>query len=130
LQAQKRAAIAAYDQANAQYRQTVLNAFLNVANTLRALDSDAQALSAQAQAEALARESLDLVNRQYQLGAVSYLGLLEAQRQFWQTHIALVQAQAARYADTAALFQALGGGWWNRGELPEVAAVADAPPKP
>jgi NodT family efflux transporter outer membrane factor (OMF) lipoprotein len=125
LQAQKRAAIAAYDQVSAQYQQTVLNAFLNVANTLRALDSDAQALSVQAQAEALARESLDLVNRQYQLGAVSYLGLLDAQRQFLQTHIALVQAQALRYADTAALFQALGGGWWNRPELPEVAI--DAP---
>ena len=117
LQAKKRAAIAAYDQAQAQYQQTVLNAFLNVANTLRALDSDAQSLSAQAQAESLARESLDLVNRQYQLGAVSNLALLDAQRTYEQTRIALVQAQAARYADTAALFQALGGGWWNRAEL-------------
>ncbi|MDR3454410.1 MAG: efflux transporter outer membrane subunit [Rhodoferax sp.] len=117
LQAKKRAAIAAYEQAQAQYQQTVLNAFLNVANTLRALDSDAQSLTAQAQAASLARESLDLVNRQYQLGALSNLALLDAQRTYEQTRIALVQAQAARYADTAALFQALGGGWWNRAEL-------------
>jgi len=124
LQAKKRAAVAAYEQADAQYRQTVLNAFLNVANTLRALDSDAQTLSAQALAEGLARESLDLVTRQYQLGAVSYLGLLDAQRSYAQTRIALVQAQAARYADTAALFQALGGGWWGRAELADAARPA------
>ncbi|HXD39856.1 MAG TPA: efflux transporter outer membrane subunit [Ramlibacter sp.] len=117
LRAKQRAAIAAYDEAHAQYQQTVLNAFLNVANTLRALDSDAQALSAQAEAESLARESLALVGRQYQLGAVSYLALLDAQRTHDQTRIALVQAQAARYADTAALFQALGGGWWNSVDL-------------
>jgi NodT family efflux transporter outer membrane factor (OMF) lipoprotein len=124
LQAKKRAAVAAYEQADAQYRQTVLNAFLNVANTLRALDSDAQTLSAQALAEGLARESLELVTRQYQLGAVSYLGLLDAQRSYAQSRIALVQAQAARYADTAALFQALGGGWWDRAELADAARPA------
>ncbi|HWH84186.1 MAG TPA: efflux transporter outer membrane subunit [Burkholderiaceae bacterium] len=114
LQAKKRAAEAAYDQAEAQYRQTVLNAFLNVASTLRALDGDAQSLAAQSEAASLAKESLDLVNRQYQLGAVNYLSILDAQRTYQQTRVALAQAQAARYADTAALFQALGGGWWNR----------------
>jgi NodT family efflux transporter outer membrane factor (OMF) lipoprotein len=124
LQAKKRAAIAAMDQAQAQYQQTVLNAFLNVANTLRALDSDAQALRAQAEAEALAHEQLDLTARQYQLGAVSYLSLLDSQRSYQQTRITLVQAQAARYADTAALFQALGGGWWNRAEVADAAAPA------
>ena len=123
LQANKRAAIAAFDQAAAQYRQTVLVAFLNVANTLRALDSDADAVKVQAEAEALARQSLDLVTRQYRLGAVSYLGLLDAQRTVQQTRIALVQAQASRYADTAALFQALGGGWWNREPLADVAST-------
>lgn len=117
LSAKRRAAIAAYDQASAQYQQTVLGAFQNVANTLRALDSDAQALRTQADAAALAKESLDLVTRQYQIGAVSYLSLLDAQRSYQQTRVSLVQAQALRYADTAALFQALGGGWWNRGEL-------------
>jgi len=127
LRAKKRAAIAAYEQAQAQYQQIVLNAFLNVANTLRALDSDAQSLSAQAQAASLARESLDLVNRQYQLGAVSNLALLDAQRTYEQTRIALAQAQAARYADTAALFQALGGGWWNRAELADATVPVAAP---
>jgi NodT family efflux transporter outer membrane factor (OMF) lipoprotein len=131
LRAKKRAAIAAYDEARAQYRQTVLNAFLNVSNTLRALDSDAQTLSAQAQAAALAHESLDLVNRQFQLGAVNNLALLTAQQTYAQTRVSLAQAQALRYADTAALFQALGGGWWNRPALADASEpVAAAPPKP
>ncbi|MEO8526624.1 MAG: efflux transporter outer membrane subunit [Caldimonas sp.] len=124
LQATKRAAIAAYDQAEAQYRQTVLNAFLNVANTLRALDRDAEALAAQAEAESLARQQFDLVTRQYQLGAVSYLGLLDSQRTYQQTRVALVQAQASRFADSAALFQALGGGWWNREALADISTPA------
>ncbi len=134
LAARRRAAEAAYDQSLAQYQLTVLNAFLNVANTLRALDSDAQSLRAQAEAQALAQQSLDLVAQQFQAGAVSSLALLDAERSVQQTRIGLVQAQAARYADTAALFQALGGGWWNRGELaatqaPEAfQASASAPP--
>ncbi len=127
LQARKRAAVAGYDAAQAQYQQTVLNAFLGVANALRAIDTDAEALRTQAQAEALARESLDLVTRQYQLGAVSYLSSLDSQRSYLQARVALVQAQAARYADTAALFQALGGGWWNRPDA-VVATGAAAPP--
>lgn len=114
LTAKRRAAEAAYDAAAAQYRATVLAAFQNVADSLRALDSDASALQAQADAEALAAETLALARRQYELGAISYLALLDAQRSFQQSHVALAQAQAARYADTAALFQALGGGWWNR----------------
>jgi len=114
LSARRRAAEAAYDQAAAQYRATVLAAFQDVADSLRALDSDAAALQAQAEAEALASESLGLATQQYRLGAISYLVLLDAQRTYQQSHINLVQAQAARYADTAALFQALGGGWWQR----------------
>ena len=114
LSAKRRAAEAAYDQAAAQYRATVLAAFQDVADSLRALDSDAAALQAQAEAEALASESLGLATQQYRLGAISYLVLLDAQRTYQQSHINLVQAQAARYADTAALFQALGGGWWQR----------------
>ncbi|MBU6491816.1 MAG: efflux transporter outer membrane subunit [Burkholderiales bacterium] len=113
LLSQKRAAEAAYDQAAAQYRQTVLQAFQNVADTLRALDNDAHALNAQADAERAARASLDLSQQQYRLGAVSYLSLLDSQRQYQQSVVNLVQAQAARYADTAALFQAVGGGWWH-----------------
>ncbi len=127
LQAKRRVAVAAFDELQAQYRQTVLNAFLNVANTLRALDSDAEALRAQAESEALARESMDLVQRQYQLGAVSYLALLDAQRAYQQARVGLVQAQAARYADTAALFQALGGGWWNRPALADISTARGAP---
>jgi NodT family efflux transporter outer membrane factor (OMF) lipoprotein len=114
LTAQRRAAIAAHDQAAAQYRETVLQAFQNVADTLRALEMDAKTLQAQADAESIAHETLELTQKQFQLGAVSYLSLLNAQRQYQQTRIDLVQAQATRYADTAALFQALGGGWWNR----------------
>ena len=92
----------------------VLGAFQNVANALRALELDAETLRAQAEAVALSRESLDLITRQFQIGATSYLNLLDAQRTYQQSRVALAQAQAARYADTAALFQALGGGWWNR----------------
>jgi NodT family efflux transporter outer membrane factor (OMF) lipoprotein len=114
LTARRRAAIAAYDAASAQYRETVLLAFQNVADVLRALDADALALKAQADAEAVARESLELIRQQFQLGSVNYISLLIAERQYLQARIGLVQAQATRYADTAALFQALGGGWWNR----------------
>jgi NodT family efflux transporter outer membrane factor (OMF) lipoprotein len=114
LQARKRGAQAAYDQAFAQYQQTVLGAFQNVADVLFALEFDAVALKAQADAEAAARESLDMTNKQLQFGSANYLALFNAQRQYEQAKIGLVQAQAARYADTAALFQALGGGWWER----------------
>src|SRR5512134_2391849 len=122
LTARRRAALAAYDQAEAQYRETVLQAFRNVADALRALEMDARALEAQAGAESAARASLELAQRQFELGAGSYLTLLNAQRQHQQARIGLVQAQAARYSDTAALFQALGGGWWNRDMAGDTAA--------
>ena len=114
LRAKRRAAVAAYDQAAALYRETVLQAFQNVADVLRALDTDARALKAQSDAETAARDALELAREQFQLGAVSYLSLLNAEREHQQALVSLVQAQATRYADTAALFQALGGGWWNR----------------
>lgn len=126
LNAKRLAAIAAYDQAEAQYRATVLTAFQNVADTLRALEFDAAALKAQVEVEALAREALNLIKRQYQLGAVSHLALLDAERSYKQAHVSLVQAQAARYADTAALFQALGGGWWNRQTMADAARTENA----
>lgn len=113
LSAQKRAAVAAYDLAAAQYRETVLLAFQNVADTLRALEMDARSLQAQSDAWTAARDSLEVTRRQYQAGGAGYLALLDAQRQYQQASVSLVQARAARYADTAALFQALGGGWWN-----------------
>jgi NodT family efflux transporter outer membrane factor (OMF) lipoprotein len=114
LFAQRRAAIAAYDQAAAQYRQVVLQAFQNVADTLRALEADARTLRAQKNAENAAYSNLVLTQQQYRLGGASYLALLNAQQQYQSTRIASIQAQAARYNDTAALFQALGGGWWNK----------------
>jgi len=81
---------------------------------LRALQFDAATLKAQQHAVRVASETFDLTRNQYRLGAVTYIILLNAQRVYQQALLALVQAQAARFADTAALFQALGGGWWNR----------------
>ena len=129
LSARRRAAVAAYDQAAAQYRSTLLTAFQNVADSLRALESDAATLKAQAEVEASTRQSLQLASAQYKLGAVSYLSLLDAQRTYQQASIALVQAEAARYADTAALFQSLGGGWWNRQASAAAAQPEDAAAK-
>jgi NodT family efflux transporter outer membrane factor (OMF) lipoprotein len=114
----KRAADAAFDQAAAMYRSTVITAFQNVADALHAVQSDAETLKAAFAAERAAFKSLEIVRRQLQLGAISYLGLLTAENTYNTALLALVQAQAARYADTAALFQALGGGWWNRADVP------------
>ena len=111
---ERKGAIAAYDVATAQYRQTVIGAFQNVSDTLHALSSDADALRAQTEAERAARESLAIAQNRFQTGATSFITLLDAQRTYQQARIALVQAQAARYSDTAAFFVALGGGWWNR----------------
>jgi len=123
LQAQKRGAEAAYDQAFAQYQLSVLTAFQDVADVLLALEHDARALKAQAEAETAARESLEVTQQQLKFGAVNYVQLFNAQRQYSLAKFALVQAQAARYADTAALFQALGGGWWNRPEQTGITPV-------
>lgn len=114
LLAQRRAAIATYQQTAAQYQQVVLQAFQNVADVLRGLEIDARTLQAQIRAEDAARASLNLTLKQYRLGAVSYINLLNAQQQYQQTRISRIQAQATRYSDTAALFQALGGGWWHK----------------
>ena len=116
LEHRKRAAVAAYDQSAAQYRGTVITAFQDVANVLRALEADAEALKQQVAAERSAQASLALVQAQYRLGAVAYINLLTAQQTYQNTVLTRVQAQAVRYSDTAALFQALGGGWWNRSD--------------
>ncbi len=112
----KRAAEAGLDQAEAQYRSTVIAAFQNVADTLHALQSDADALKAAVAFEQAAKRSLDLARKQFKLGYVNYLSLLSAQQAYEQAEINLVQARSNRFADTAALFMALGGGWWNRKE--------------
>jgi NodT family efflux transporter outer membrane factor (OMF) lipoprotein len=114
---QERAAKAAYEQAAEQYRSTVLTAFQNVADTLTALQQDAEAVKAAADAADAAKVTLDLAQRQYQSGYANYLGLLSAQQAYQQTRVSLISAQANRFADTAALFQALGGGWWHRPDL-------------
>jgi NodT family efflux transporter outer membrane factor (OMF) lipoprotein len=113
LRHQERAAKANYDQAAAQYRSAVLTAFQNVADTLAALEQDADGLKAAAKADDAAKLTLDLSQRQWKDGYASQLTLLSAEQAALQARIALVQAQASRFADTAALFQALGGGWWN-----------------
>ncbi len=118
LDAKRRAAQAAYEAAQNQYRSVVLQAFQNVADSLGALEYDASSLQQQSAAADAAKQSLDISQRQYEVGAVSYLALMDARRSYQQTYINWVSARAARYADTAALFQALGGGWWNRGSLP------------
>jgi NodT family efflux transporter outer membrane factor (OMF) lipoprotein len=115
----ERAARAAYVQADEQYRGTVLTAFQNVADTLHALEQDADGLKAAVAARDAAKVTLDLTTRQMQVGYVSYLALLNAEQSYQQAVINLVQAQSNRYADTAALFQALGGGWWNRADVPQ-----------
>jgi NodT family efflux transporter outer membrane factor (OMF) lipoprotein len=111
------AAKAAYTQAAEQYRSAVLAAVQNVADTLTALEQDAESLKAAKTAADATKVTLDLAQRQYRDGYANYLSLLSAEQADQQSQIALVQAQASRYADTAALFQALGGGWWNRADL-------------
>jgi NodT family efflux transporter outer membrane factor (OMF) lipoprotein len=117
---QRRAADAAFDQAAAHYRSVVLAAFAEVANALRALDYDAQTLAAQVAAEHAASASLALSTERFRTGAISHLEMLNAEVAYAQSHISLAIAQAARFADTAALFQALGGGWWKRDDLTAV----------
>lgn len=113
----ERAAVAAFDQAAAHYRSTVITAFQNVADSLRALQYDADALKAQLAAEHAAAETLELTRKALELGSASYLAVLVAQQAYYQALINLVQARANRFADTVALFQALGGGWWNRADV-------------
>lgn len=113
----ERAAKDAYIEASEQYRSTVLTAFENVADTLDALEQDADGLKAAAAAKDAAGVTLELSRKQYQGGYVNYLALLSAEQGYQQAVINAVQAEANRYADTAVLFQALGGGWWNRSDV-------------
>jgi NodT family efflux transporter outer membrane factor (OMF) lipoprotein len=109
----QKAAEAAYDQAAAQYRQTVVAAFQNTADVLHALWTDADAQTAAETAAKASRASLEIARRQLDLGDLSRLAVLGAEQADAQARLALLQARANRYADVAALFQALGGGWWN-----------------
>jgi len=120
----ERAARAAYRQADQQYRSTVLTALQNVADTLHALEQDGDALKAAYDAERAAKVSLDLTSQQLEIGYANALTLLIEEQTYQQALISLVQARANRFADTAALFQALGGGWWNRAEVVSAATEA------
>jgi NodT family efflux transporter outer membrane factor (OMF) lipoprotein len=114
LRHQRAAAIAAAQEAAANYKATVLTAFQNVADTLIALQGDADAFAASDASRQAAAESLRLVQAQYKSGGASYTQVLSSEQTYQNAVLALVKARALRYADTAALFQALGGGWWNR----------------
>jgi len=113
----EQAAKAAFKQAQAQYRSTVIVAFQNVADSLRAIQSDAIALQKAVASERAAARGLDITRQRMQLGDINYLGLLNAQQTYQTALLSLAQARAARLADTVALFQALGGGWWNRQDV-------------
>ena len=115
----RKAAIDVYQQSRANYRQTVLNAFEQVADSLKALEHDAEALQAQVEAKHAAGEALKLLQANYHAGLVDYLAVLTADVQYHETSIAYLQTVAQRYQDTVALFVALGGGWWNA-QIPTV----------
>jgi NodT family efflux transporter outer membrane factor (OMF) lipoprotein len=114
----KRAADQALRQAAAQYQTAVITAYENVADTLHAMLSDADALAAAAAAESAAKVARDLMHERMQEGYTDYLTDLLAEIAYSQAVLSRVQAQAVRFGDTAALYQALGGGWWNRGTEP------------
>jgi NodT family efflux transporter outer membrane factor (OMF) lipoprotein len=113
LQAKRRSAIAAYDQAAAAYQETVLSGLQNVADTLRALEADANKLKERADAASQAQAFEQITSARFGAGGVSQSALLDAQRKLRNARLDQVQATADRYADSAALLQALGGGWWN-----------------
>lgn len=113
LRAEKRKAVAAYEEAGANYNQVVLLAFEQVADSLRAIDHDAQTLQARTAAETEAQTTFNTAAKRYDAGGISQLALLDAQRQYLQTALDRTSSIAARYEDSATLLQALGGGWWN-----------------
>ena len=117
LKHKQRAAEATYRQSAAQYRSTVINAVQNVADVLHAVHSDAAALASAELADRAAARSLAIARHQLALGDISEVAMLNAEQIWRQAEISLAQARASRYADTVALFQALGGGWWNRHDV-------------
>ncbi len=117
LLAKRKAALAALQVAGAQYQSTVITAFQNVADALEILQFDAATLKAAQTAEDAARESLNVTQNQYQLGGQPFTAVLTAQTTYQNAAIARVKATATRLADTAALYQALGGGWWHRHDV-------------
>jgi outer membrane protein TolC len=111
LTAQRREAVDAFDAQLGVYRQTVLQAFGQVADTLQALEHDATALDAQREALDTAQASLELSQESYKEGQASFIQVLQAQRLFGQARLGYAQAKSQRYLDTAQLFAAMGGAW-------------------
>jgi outer membrane protein TolC len=126
LKAEKRSALAALDQAGAAYHEVVLSGLQSVADILVALDADARTLHERAEAARLAKAAYDIAAKQYEVGGISLLALLDAQRQQVAASLEETRAVSARFADSAALFQALGGGWWTT----ESSQNAEAQPAP
>jgi len=122
----KESKVAALEQSSAQYRSTVITAFQNVADSLRAIQSDAALLKAQAEAERTAAESLNMSQAQFKAGSTTFITVINAEQTLLTARINRVKAQASRYADTIALYQSLGGGWWNRVDETPAAAVKPA----
>jgi NodT family efflux transporter outer membrane factor (OMF) lipoprotein len=114
LKAKYRASWNAYNQALAEYQDTVLSAFQNVADVLRAIETDTDLIKAQMNAFSSAQETFSVAQKQYESGAASYLDVLNAQQQFQEVRMGVVDAYSTRFSDTTGLFKALGGGWWNR----------------
>ena len=127
LRAEKRKAVASYEEAGAAYQQVVLQAFEQVADSLRAIDNDAQTLQARTEAATQAAVTYQIASQRYTAGGISQLDLLDAQRQHLQTMLDRTTSAANRYSDSASLLQALGGGWWN--ETPAGAKGATVPTK-
>ncbi len=128
LRSREAAARANYEQAAAQYRSTIITAFQNVADALRAIAADGDALRAAQRAQAAADRTLGIARRQLALGDISTLALAQAEQAALQSSIGLIQARAAQLADTVALFQALGGGWWNENQAALSSTSAITPP--
>ena len=127
LRSEKRKAVAAYDEAGAAYQQVVLQAFKEVADSLRAIDNDAQTVQARTEAAAQAETTYNIAARRFNAGGISQLSLLDAQHQYLETELDRTASAASRYTDSASLFQALGGGWWNDAQANS--APSNPPPK-
>ncbi|BCT68721.1 efflux transporter outer membrane subunit [Nitrosospira sp. NRS527] len=121
----RKAAIDAYKQSLANYRQTALDALAQVADILLALEHDAEALRSQSQELELAQETMHLIQTNYQAGLVNYLQVLIANSQYFQARISYLQTLTQRFQDTSALFVALGGGWWNAGGKEQLSRSGD-----
>jgi len=113
LQAKKREAVAAYEEALGAYKDTVLHGLQDVADVMQAIDKHTQTLALLNEATLQARRRYEIALEQYRAGGVSYLALLDSEREYQQALLGETDMRANRYADTASLFQALGGGWWN-----------------